>query len=233
MLAPETAALKRAVFVITYVGQDAAVAPAADAEAVGVGDARRDHVVDRRHHVLEVLVPPVRPDRAAEGGAAARRAARVGGDHGVAVRRRGPATRARRRSRTGRRGRRGSGGWRARVWPGAWPGGSVRKPSTTVPSALVAWKRSTRPRRDRLQEVVVRAGEAAEPPPSATAEISGGCWTELSSTTTSPAGRHVEGLDVALAGDHALDRPALDAHAGEVPVAAGPRAGRARRGRRA
>ena len=67
------------------VGEDAAVRPAAHAQAVGVGPALFDGVVDARHHVLEVGVAPVRPQRRREVLSVTRRAARVGAHDHVAV----------------------------------------------------------------------------------------------------------------------------------------------------
>ena len=69
-----------------HVGEDAAIAPAAHAEAVGIRHAHSHDVVGCRHDVLEVLVSPVRPDRAAVGGAPAGGAPWVRGDHGIAAR---------------------------------------------------------------------------------------------------------------------------------------------------
>ena len=66
------------------VGEHAAVGPAADRQSVGVGIAAGDGVVDRGHHVVEVLVAPGLPDRGREVLAVAGRAARVGHDHDVA-----------------------------------------------------------------------------------------------------------------------------------------------------
>ena len=68
------------------VGQDPAVAPAADSQAVGIGDAHRDRRVDRCHHVVVILVAPVGEDRAAEVAAVAGRSPRVRGDDGEAAR---------------------------------------------------------------------------------------------------------------------------------------------------
>src|SRR5437773_2392931 len=69
------------------VGEDAAVGPAAHAEAPGVGDPRADGVVYPRHHVVVVLVAPVGPDGAGECLAIPRGAARIDRHHRVAVRR--------------------------------------------------------------------------------------------------------------------------------------------------
>ena len=214
------------------VGEDPAVAPAAHAEAVGVGDARPDHVVDGRHDVLVVLVPPVRPDGAAVGGAAARRAARVGGDHGVAV----PGEHLPLELEGG----------------GELVGGAAVDPQDgghALPRRVTRGQgqeavhdRPVRARglealdaaeRDGLQEVVVRAGEAAERAALRHRRDLGRLLDRALEHDDRAAGRHVERLHVALAGDDALDLPALDAARGRGAGCPGPRGGTARPGRRA
>ena len=59
---------------------------AAEAEPFRVGDAHRDDMIDAREHVGRVLDAPVGVDRLCELEAAATAAARVDGDHGVAIR---------------------------------------------------------------------------------------------------------------------------------------------------
>src|SRR5262249_10999282 len=61
------------------------IAPTANPQFVGVGDALRYYVVDCRKHVLRVLVSPIGIDRLREVLAASRASARVCGDYHVAV----------------------------------------------------------------------------------------------------------------------------------------------------
>ena len=87
-----------------------------------------------------------------------------------------------------------------------------------MPSLLVAWKRSTRPsaivfRKSSFARVRRRSRFSRH------RRDLGRLLDRALEHDERAAGRHVEGLHVALAGDDALDLPALDAHAGEVPVA--------------
>ena len=84
MPAPLIAALKRVVRGDGVVGEDAAVAPAAYAEAVGVGDSLLDGFVDAGEQVDDLLVAPVGEDGLLVGGVAAVAAAVVHVEHCVA-----------------------------------------------------------------------------------------------------------------------------------------------------
>ena len=85
LLAPLTAALKRPVGRDRVVGEDAAVAPAADAEPIGIGDAAGDGVVHAGEQIDDFLVAPVGVDGLLEGRAAPGAAAIVHLEHGIAV----------------------------------------------------------------------------------------------------------------------------------------------------
>ncbi len=231
MLAPETAALKRVVLRDDVVGQDAAVAPAADAEPIGVGDSRPDDVVDGRHHVLVVLVPPVGPDRAAVRGSPARRAARVRGDDGVAVRGEHLPLEL-------ERGRVLVGGPavdpqdRGDALPRRRPG---RQGQEGVHDGAVA----TRGRDlldvaegDRLQEVVVGVGQPAEGAPGDGGDLRRLMDRRLEHHDLAARG-HVEGLHVALALRRCARRSRLRPAPGRGAGCRGPPGGRAPRVRRA
>ena len=83
--APLVAALKRVSLGDHVVGQDAAVAPAADAELVRIGDAHLDDLIDHRLEIVDFVVAPVGPDRSRELRAAPGAAAVVDREHRVAV----------------------------------------------------------------------------------------------------------------------------------------------------
>ena len=214
MLAPDDRGLEARRLRDHVVGEDAAVAPAAHAEAVGIGDARR-RPRGRR--------PPSRPRSPCCPSRPRWRGCR---------RCRGPSSRAGwRRSRRSRAPastchssskavENWSAGppWMRRIGgharcPAAWPGGSVRKPSTTVPSALVAWKRSTRPSAIPFRKSSFARVRRRSPPARHRRDL-GRLVERALEHDDRAAGRHVEGLHVALAGDDALDLAALDAARG-------------------
>ena len=206
------------------VGEDAAVAPAADAEPIGIGDAHRDRRVDRRHHVVVVLVAPVGEDRAAEVAAVARRAARVGGDDGEALRGQHLpfeveaggvlADRAAVNAQDRRQCRGALGA----------SGGRVRNASIIVPSALFALNRSTVPsvtfaRNSSLTCVSCGGAAPTGAAPACRKQIHLGRLLRLRVEERDVAGlAEVERRDVALAVEHAHDRAAGDRHAREVTL---------------
>ncbi len=67
------------------IGQDAAVAPAAHAQAVRIGHAALDDVIDARLQILHFIVAPVGRDGPGILAAAAGAAAIIHGQHRVAV----------------------------------------------------------------------------------------------------------------------------------------------------
>src|SRR5213076_237236 len=69
------------------VSQDAAIAPTANTQAIGIGDAHRNHVIDAGLQVLDFVMTPVGKNRTRVFLAAARAATIVYRQHGVAIRR--------------------------------------------------------------------------------------------------------------------------------------------------
>ena len=83
--APAIGRLETAVLRDGVVGEDAAVAPAADAEAVGIGDPEGYDIVDAGQEIDDLLASPVGEDGRLEGLVAAGAAAVVDVQDGIAV----------------------------------------------------------------------------------------------------------------------------------------------------
>src|SRR5437870_13890161 len=65
-------------------GQVSAVRPSRDAQALGIGDALRNQVIDSRHHVFEICSAPVATVEHHEVVAVPGGSANVGAQHGIA-----------------------------------------------------------------------------------------------------------------------------------------------------
>ena len=199
-----------------HVGEDAAVAPPPDAQPFGIGGAGGHRVVHRRHHVLVVLVAPAGPDGAAEGGAVAGGAARVRGDHQVAVRGQhlplqleGGRVLSGRSAVDAQDGRPLAQRRARRVGQEAVHHRAVRAPGLEALDAAQL---------DAGEEGVVGVRERAQRAAVHRPHLGWTAGLALDDRDRSRA-RHVEGGHVALAGHHPLDRPARGRHAREVAVA--------------
>ncbi len=103
--------------------------------------------------------------------------------------------------------------------PPVSPGGSVRKPSTCVPSLLVALKRSTWPSFRPFSRRVVDVRDALEAALADARDLRGLLWRGLEHRDR-PVRGEVERAHVALAAHHALDGAAVRPDARQVLVAA-------------